>query len=64
MIAFKYISMIICMISIVLMPITLFINFQLCAVIMIIFIVSWACTQIAKTIIKEKIINNTYKEIE
>lgn len=64
MIAFKYISMVICMISIILMPITLFINFQLCAVIMIIFIISWACTKIAKTIIREKIINNTYKEIE
>lgn len=64
MITFKYVSMIICMISIVLMPITLFINFGLCAIIMIIFIISWACNQIAKIIIKEKIINNTYKEIE
>lgn len=64
MITFKYISMVICMISIILMPITLFINFGLCAIIMIIFIISWACTQITKIIIKEKIINNTYKEIE
>ena len=64
MIKFKYISMAICMISIILMPITLFINFGLCAVMMIIFIISWACTQIAKIIIKEKIVNNTYKEIK
>jgi len=64
MIGFKYISMIICIISLILMPITLFINFQLCAITIIIFIISWACMQIAKMIIKEKIINNTYKEIE
>ena len=64
MIGFKYFSMIICILSLILMPITLFINFQLCAIIMIVFIISWACTQIAKIIIKEKIINNTYKNIE
>jgi len=64
MIKFKYISMIICMLSIILMPITLFINFGLCAVMMVIFIISWACTQIARIIMKEKITNATYKEIE
>lgn len=64
MIKFKYISMAICMISIILMPITLFINFGLCAAMMIIFIISWACTQIARTVIKEKIVNNTYRELE
>lgn len=64
MIKFKYISMAICMISIILMPITLFINFGLCAVMMIIFIISWACTQIARIVIKEKIVNSTYREIE
>ena len=64
MITFKYISMIICMLSIVLIPITLFINLGLCAIMMIIFIISWACTQIAKIIIKEKIVNNTYREIK
>ncbi len=64
MIIFKYISMIICMLSIILMPITLFINFGLCAVMMVIFIISWACTQIAKMAIKEKIINNTYRKVK
>lgn len=64
MIKFKNISMILCMISMVLMPITLFINFKLCAITMIIFIISWMCTQIARIAIKEKIINNKYKEIE
>lgn len=64
MITFKYISMIIFIISFLLTPITLFINFGLCAVMMIIFIISWACMQFAKMAIREKIINNTYRELK
>ena len=64
MIKFKNFSMVICMLSIIAMPITLFVNFKLCAVTMVIFLISWTCTQIARIAIKEKITNDRYNQIQ